>query len=100
MSPYRRRISTIGDDGIPNGEKAIELPPPDLVQEDRVASDAEPLELAIERRYKDLIAQSMHPKDLSAALAGAAKWVAIKRGLEAQEGWGEKLRETVSGGNE
>jgi hypothetical protein len=53
--------------------------------------DAESLEMILDRRYKDLLCLTHSPKALTDALAGAAKWVAIRRGIDSDDDWGKDL---------
>jgi hypothetical protein len=63
-------------------------------------ADAESLPMVIDRRYKDLLCLTHTPKALTDALAGAAKWVAIQRGMDEETEWGKDLPKggTVRGG--
>jgi len=66
-----------------------------IIPADVLPSDAEGLDIVIDRRFKSLLAGTVEAKDLTKALEAAAKWWEVRHGKEVEEQWGGKLGRTT-----
>lgn len=68
--------------------ESVEVPVPLIPALEALPSDAIDLRDVIDRRFKDLLALSFDPKDLTAALKAATDWWKAKQEMDAGAGYG------------
>lgn len=66
-----------------------------IIPGDVLPSDAEPLELVIDRRVKALLTLATDPKDLTKAVEAATEWWKVRHAPDEADQWGNKLGRTT-----